>query len=71
MNFCGTPIPGSPFICRVYDVGQIKVREVPNGIVGKPSTIIGTDSMKKKDIKILRLNDVFLDLEIIFSIMYL
>lgn len=40
VNFCGVPIPGSPFITRVYDVRQIKVREVQHGIVGKPATII-------------------------------
>ncbi|XP_064455536.1 filamin-A-like [Ornithodoros turicata] len=36
----GTPIPNSPFTCKVFDIRQIKVRDIPRGIVGKPVTFI-------------------------------
>lgn len=39
-SFCGVPIPGSPFVCRVYDPSQIKVKPVPNGTVGRPVSIL-------------------------------
>lgn len=37
----GSPIADSPFITKVYDVKQIKVKEIPKGIIGKPVTFIG------------------------------
>ncbi|KAH7961849.1 hypothetical protein HPB52_012689 [Rhipicephalus sanguineus] len=36
----GSPIAGSPFVCKVFDAHQIKVREVPRGFVGKPVTFL-------------------------------
>jgi len=38
--FGGTPIPGSPFACKVYDVSAIKVAEVAKGVVGRPVTFV-------------------------------
>lgn len=32
---------GSPFSCKVYDVGAIKVRDTERGIVGKAVTFLG------------------------------
>ena len=37
----GTPVPGSPFACKVYDVSAIKVRDTEKGVVGKPVTFLG------------------------------
>lgn len=36
----GSPITGSPFVCKVFDAHQIKVRDVPRGFVGKPVTFL-------------------------------
>ena len=33
-------VPGSPFSCKVYDVGQIKVRDSTRGVVGRPVTFL-------------------------------
>jgi len=38
--YAGEPIPGSPFSCKVYDVGAIKVRPENRGTVGKPVTFL-------------------------------
>uniref|UniRef100_T1J4U2 Calponin-homology (CH) domain-containing protein n=1 Tax=Strigamia maritima TaxID=126957 RepID=T1J4U2_STRMM len=40
VTFCKVPIPGSPFHCRVYDVKQIRVRDIPRAYVGKPVTFL-------------------------------
>jgi filamin len=37
----GTPVPGSPFACKVYDVGAIRVKDTEKGVVGKPVTFLG------------------------------
>jgi len=37
----GTAVPGSPFACKVYDVGAIRVKDTEKGIVGKPVTFLG------------------------------
>jgi filamin len=37
----GKPVGGSPFICKVYDVTAIKVKETTKGVVGKPVTFLG------------------------------
>ncbi|GBN41390.1 Filamin-B, partial [Araneus ventricosus] len=36
----GNPLSESPFVTKVYDVKQIKVKEIPKGVVGKPVTFI-------------------------------
>ncbi|GIZ01212.1 filamin-A [Caerostris extrusa] len=36
----GNPINDSPFATKVYDVKQIKVKEIPKGTIGKPVTFI-------------------------------
>ena len=33
---CGKAIPGSPFHSSGYDASRIRVKSVPNGIVGQP-----------------------------------
>ncbi|XP_035227901.1 filamin-A-like, partial [Stegodyphus dumicola] len=35
-----SPVGESPFITKVYDLKQIKVKEIPRGTVGKPVTFI-------------------------------
>lgn len=40
----GVPANGSPFACKVYDVGSIRVKDTEKGIVGKPVTFLGTDN---------------------------
>ncbi|GAB6018892.1 hypothetical protein CHUAL_000550 [Chamberlinius hualienensis] len=40
VSFLGVAIPGNPFVCRVYDICQIKVKDIPDAVVGKPATII-------------------------------
>lgn len=37
----GIPLDESPFITKVYDVKQIRVKEIPKGIIGKPVTFVG------------------------------
>ncbi|OQR78194.1 filamin-A-like [Tropilaelaps mercedesae] len=35
------PIPGSPFVCKVYDISQIRVTEVPQpALVGSPAAFL-------------------------------
>ncbi|XP_021372143.1 filamin-A-like isoform X2 [Mizuhopecten yessoensis] len=29
VSFCGQPLQGSPFVCRVYDVGQVVITNMP------------------------------------------
>lgn len=42
LNYKGSPLPGSPFPSKVYDIKQIVVKEMPNEIfVGKPVTFLG------------------------------
>ncbi|GFQ94830.1 filamin-A [Trichonephila clavata] len=36
----GNPLSESPFITKIYDVKQIKVKEIPKGTIGKPVTFI-------------------------------
>ncbi|XP_035712922.1 filamin-A isoform X3 [Folsomia candida] len=36
----GVPASGSPFACKVYDVGSIRVKDTEKGIVGKPVTFL-------------------------------
>ena len=36
-----TPVTGSPFLTKVYDVRAIKVKHVARGVIGKPVTFIG------------------------------
>ncbi|CAL1298214.1 unnamed protein product, partial [Larinioides sclopetarius] len=36
----GNPLSESPFVTKVYDVKQIKVKEIPKGVLGKPVTFI-------------------------------
>lgn len=40
ITFREEQVPGSPFACKVYNVGAIKVRECVRGIVGKPVTFL-------------------------------
>ncbi|XP_074601281.1 filamin-type immunoglobulin domains fbug isoform X2 [Brevipalpus obovatus] len=41
IKYRGNPIPGSPFSTKVYDVEQIKVKDVPDEIfIGKPVTFL-------------------------------
>ncbi|XP_013775194.1 LOW QUALITY PROTEIN: filamin-A-like [Limulus polyphemus] len=40
VDHLGIPLPGSPFISKVYDIKQIKVRDVGIGVVGKPVTFL-------------------------------
>lgn len=40
VSYLGSPIAGSPFACKVFDIRQIKVRDVPRGVVGKPVTFV-------------------------------
>ncbi|CAH1244644.1 FLNA [Branchiostoma lanceolatum] len=35
IHFDQQPIPGSPFHCHVYDVSGVRIREIPQGRVGK------------------------------------
>lgn len=37
----GLPLDESPFITKVYDVKQIRVKDIPKGIIGKPVTFVG------------------------------
>lgn len=37
----GIPVDDCPFITKVYDVKQIKVKDIPKGIIGKPVTFVG------------------------------
>ena len=42
LKYRGTPLPGSPFSCKVYDIRQIGVKEMPSEIIaGKPVTFLG------------------------------
>ncbi|XP_054721310.1 filamin-A-like [Uloborus diversus] len=36
----GNPVGESPFVTKVYDVKQIKVKDIPKGTIGKPVTFI-------------------------------
>lgn len=41
LSYKNTPLPGSPFSSKVYDISQIRVKEMPNEIViGKPVTFL-------------------------------
>ncbi|EEC09954.1 conserved hypothetical protein [Ixodes scapularis] len=40
VSHLGSPIPSSPFTCKVFDTRQIKVRDIPKGFVGKPVTFV-------------------------------
>lgn len=53
VNMNGSPVSGSPFVCKVYDVSQIKVRDIPKGIVGKPVTFLGKFAFITLNISIL------------------
>lgn len=37
----GNPVDESPFVTKVYDVKQIKVKDIPKGTIGKAVTFIG------------------------------
>lgn len=42
LKYRGTNLPGSPFGCKVYDIRQIGVKEMPSEIIaGKPVTFLG------------------------------
>lgn len=41
VSVSGIPTAGSPYAAKVYDVQAIKIKEAPNGIVGKPITFLG------------------------------
>lgn len=41
VNYLRTPVAGSPFSCKVYDIKAIKVKSVPKGTVGQQVTFIG------------------------------
>lgn len=41
LNYKSNPLPGSPFSSKIYDIKQIKVKEMPGEIVvGKPVTFL-------------------------------
>ncbi|XP_023244649.1 filamin-B-like [Centruroides sculpturatus] len=40
INYRGMPIVNSPFISKVYDIKQIKVKDMPKGFIGKPVSFI-------------------------------
>lgn len=40
IDYRGMPISSSPFISKIYDINQIKVKEMPKGFIGKPVTFI-------------------------------
>lgn len=41
VSYLRTPVAGSPFSCKVYDIKAIKVKSVPKGTVGQQVTFIG------------------------------
>lgn len=42
LKYRGSQLPGSPFSCKVYDIRQIGVKEMPSEIIaGKPVTFLG------------------------------
>ena len=48
INYKGNPLPGSPFFAKIYDVRQIKVKEMPKEIIlGKPVSFLGKNYFNK------------------------
>jgi hypothetical protein len=42
LTYRGMPLPGSPFVTKVYNIKEISVKEMPKEIVvGKPVTFLG------------------------------
>lgn len=46
VSYLRTPVAGSPFSCKVYDIKAIKVKSVPKGTVGQQVTFIGKNHLK-------------------------
>ncbi|XP_050433144.1 filamin-A isoform X2 [Adelges cooleyi] len=40
VSYLRTPVAGSPFSCKVYDINAIKVKSVPKGTIGQQVTFI-------------------------------
>ncbi|XP_078614622.1 filamin-A-like isoform X4 [Branchiostoma floridae x Branchiostoma japonicum] len=59
IHFDQQPIPGSPFHCHVYDVSGVRIREIPQGRVGKTvqvevdTSLAGRGSLQG-DVSVLR-----------------